>query len=102
MRDGMLLSDVTAAYETEIVERGREAVISSGLDSKMVLGWELLKGFPPCLNKALLAVVLMVDIDDERGLDWDGQENGSFRLRCLARIDFTLHCLTRHRIYPEY
>lgn len=35
-----------AAYETELVERGREAVISSGQNSMMVLDWEQLKNSP--------------------------------------------------------
>lgn len=40
------LSDVMAAYETELVERGREAVLSSGRNSMMVLDWEQLKNSP--------------------------------------------------------
>lgn len=44
------LSDVLAAYETELVERGREAVLSSGRDSMMVLNWEQLMN-SPSLNR---------------------------------------------------
>lgn len=40
------LSDVMAAYETELVERGREAVNSSGQNSMMVHDWEQLKDSP--------------------------------------------------------
>ena len=32
-----------AAYEDELVERGREAVISSGQNSLMLLDWEQLR-----------------------------------------------------------
>ena len=46
VRDGKRLSDVVAAYEREVVQRGRDAVISSGRNSLMVLDWELLKDSP--------------------------------------------------------
>lgn len=46
VHNGRLLADVVAAYETELVERGREAVVSSGRNSMMVLDWEKLKDSP--------------------------------------------------------
>lgn len=46
VRDEKPLSDVMAAYESEVVERGREAVISSGRNSMMVHDWEQLKDSP--------------------------------------------------------
>ena len=42
----MRLSDVLAAFESEVVERGREAVLSSGQNSMMVLDWEQLRNSP--------------------------------------------------------
>lgn len=45
VHDEMRLSDVLAAYETEVVERGREAVLPSGRNS-MVLDWEQLRNSP--------------------------------------------------------
>lgn len=47
VRNGRPLADVMAAYETELVERGREAVVSSsGRNSMTVLDWEKLKDSP--------------------------------------------------------
>ena len=46
MHEKTPLSDAVAAYETELVERGREAVVSSGQNSMMVLDWAQLKNSP--------------------------------------------------------
>ncbi|KAF6233219.1 hypothetical protein HO173_008508 [Letharia columbiana] len=46
IHNGKPLSDVMAACQTEVVERGREAVISSGRNSMMILDWEQLKQSP--------------------------------------------------------
>lgn len=46
MRGEMPVSDAIAAYETELVERGREAVVSSGQNSIMCHDWEQLQNSP--------------------------------------------------------
>ena len=43
---GKPLAEVIAAYERELVDRGREAVISSGQNSLMVHDWEKLSQSP--------------------------------------------------------
>ncbi|KAL8647382.1 MAG: hypothetical protein Q9226_006453 [Calogaya cf. arnoldii] len=45
-RDGKPITEVLEAYEKEVQERGREAVISSGENSRMVHDWEQLKKSP--------------------------------------------------------
>ena len=44
--DGKRLIDAISAYEKEVVERGYEAVISSGENSMMVTDWSQLKNSP--------------------------------------------------------
>lgn len=44
--DGKPLQDTLSEYEKEVVERGREAVESSGRNSLMVHDWETLMGAP--------------------------------------------------------
>lgn len=46
VHDQRRLSDALAAYDSEVVERGREAVLSSGRNSMMVLDWEQLRNSP--------------------------------------------------------
>ena len=46
IHNGKPLSDVMAACQAEVVERGREAVISSGRNSMMIVDWEQLKHSP--------------------------------------------------------
>ena len=43
---GKPITEVLATYEAEVQERGREAVISSGENSRMVHDWEQLKKSP--------------------------------------------------------
>lgn len=45
-RNGKPLEEVIAAYEAEMIERGRDAVILSGQNSMMVHDWEQLKKSP--------------------------------------------------------
>lgn len=44
--NGKPLTDVVAAYEAEVVERGNEAVLSSGGNSVMLHDWEQLMNSP--------------------------------------------------------
>ena len=46
LSDGKPLADVMAAYEAELVERGNEAVISSGQNSMMIHDWDQLMNAP--------------------------------------------------------
>lgn len=43
---GKLLTDAISAYEREVVERGHNAVVSSGENSMMLVDWSQLSNSP--------------------------------------------------------